>query len=192
MNDVNDKKSKTSIFDRIPLLQKIKNIKHIELILLLIFAIVLVVIYSSTKSKTNASATITSSEELTAQEYSQYLENKLASILSNISGAGTVKVMITLDGGMKHEYAKESEEITTSNEVGGSTNTKTTKNEKVVLVSINGKSTPLIVKESYPDVCGVVVVCMGASNAQVKLNIMKAIITLLNVDEKRVQIMVGN
>lgn len=187
---MSDKKEKVSIWDKVPLLQKIKNVKHIEIYLLCIFAIILIVIYSSTiKTK---STTETTNADFTSQEYSLYLENKLADILSNITGVGTVKVMITLDGGMKYDYATESEEITTSNEVGGNTTTKTTKNEEVVIVTINGKATPLIIKESYPDVCGVVVVASGASNAQVKLNIMKAVKTLLNVKDESVQILVGN
>ena len=51
---------------------------------------------------------------------------------------------------------------------------------------------PLIIKESYPDVCGVVVVASGAGNVQVKLNIMKAIKTLLNVKDENIQILIGN
>ena len=187
---MSDKKEKQSVWERIPFLQKLKNIKHIEIYLLCIFAIVLVIIYStSIKSKNVNKET---QDSFTAQEYSEYLERKLSNILSNISGAGAVKVMITLDGGMKYEYEKQSEEITTSNEIGGNTNKKTTKNEEDVIVTINGKSTPLIIKESYPDVCGVVVVASGATNVQVKLNIMKAIKTLLGIEEDNVQILVGN
>lgn len=184
--------TKKSFWDRIPFLQKLKNIKHIEIILLVIFAIILIIIYSSTTKSSSSKNISNSSSDFTAREYSQYLEDKLSDILSNISGAGKVKVVITLDGGMRYEYAKESEEITTSNEIGGNTNTKTTKNEEVVLVTINGKSTPLVIKESYPDVCGVVVVASGAASAQVKLNILRAVTTLLNVDENCIQIMVGN
>lgn len=187
---MNDKKEKQSFWGRVPFLQKLKNIKHIEIYLLCIFAIILIVIYSS--SIKNKSPKQQTQDSFTAQEYSEYLEKKLSGILSNISGAGTVKVMITLDGGMKYEYEKQSEEITTSNEVGGNTNKKTTKNEEVVIVTINGKATPLIIKESYPNVCGVVVVASGATNIQVKLNIMKAIKTLLNINEENVQILVGN
>lgn len=186
---MSENKTKASFWDRFPFLQKLKNIKHIELILLSIFVIVLVLIYSSTK--TSSSANDVANADFSAETYSKYLEDKLSGILSNISGAGSVKVMITLDGGMKYEYATESEEITTSNEIGDNTNTKTTKSEEVVLVTINGKTTPLVIKETYPDVCGVVVVATGASNAQVKLNMMRAIVTLLKVSESSIQIIVG-
>lgn len=186
---MSEKKEKISFWDKIPFLQKIKNIKHIEFILLGIFAIILIFVYSTTlKSKTSKTDSVT---EFSADEYANYLEDKLAGILSNISGAGTVKVMITLDGGMKYEYATENQEITTSNEVGGNINTKITKSEEVVLVTINGKSTPLVIKETYPDICGVVVVASGASNALVKLNMMRSITTLLNIKESCIQIMVG-
>ncbi len=184
---MSEKKEKSSFWDKVPFIHKLKNIKHIELILLGIFAIVLVVVYSSSigsKTKTTELAT-----EFSAEQYSSYLESKMENILSNIAGAGSVKVMITLDGGMRYEYATESEEVTTSNEIGGSTNTKTTKSEEVVIVTINGKSTPLVIKETYPEICGVVVVASGASNAQVKLNMMKSIVTLLNIKDSCVQIL---
>ena len=99
--------------------------------------------------------------------------------------------MITLDGGMRYEYATESEEVTTSTEVGDNTNSKTTITEEVVIVTINGKSTPLVIKESYPKIIGVVVVASGAAKAQVKLNIMNAITALLDVTDANIQILIG-
>ena len=187
---MNDKKEKKSILDRFSFIHKLKNIKHIELILICIFAIVLVIIYSSTT--TSSSSTVESIEEFSTEEYSSYLENKLSNILAEISGVGKVNVMITLDGGMNYEYATEREEVTTETDVGGSTNSKTTVNEEVVIVTINGKSTPLIIKESYPSIIGVVIVASGATNAQVKLNIMRATQALLNVNENNIEILAGS
>ncbi|MBE7074438.1 MAG: hypothetical protein E7376_00435 [Clostridiales bacterium] len=186
---MSDKKEKKSILDKFSLLQKLKGIKHIELILVCIFAIILVIVYSSTKSTSSVEI---SNSEFSTEDYSIYLEDKLSNILSGISGAGKVNVMITLDGGMNYEYATEKEEVTTTTDVGGSTNTKTTINEEVVIVTINGKSTPLIIKESYPKIIGVVIVASGAVNAQVKLNIMRATVALLNVEENNIEILVGN
>ena len=186
---MSEKQEKKSIWDKFPFMQKLKNIKGIQYIIIGIFILVLGMIFLSTKSQTKQD--IVSTSNLTAEAYAEYLENKLSNILSNISDAGNVSVMITLDGGMKYEYATESEEITTSTEVGGNTNSKTTKTEEVVIVTINGKSTPLIIKESYPKIVGVVVVASGASKAQVKLNIMNAITALLDVDDSKIQILLG-
>lgn len=181
---------KRSIWDKIPFVQKIKNIKGIHYIIIGIFVLVLGIIFISTKSQSKQEIVATS--DLTAEAYAEYLENKLSNILSNIADAGKVNVMITLDGGMQYQYATESEEVTTSSEVGGNINSKTSKTEEVVIVTINGKSTPLVIKESYPKIVGVVVVASGASKVQVKLNIMNAITALLDVEESKIQILIGS
>lgn len=186
---MSDNQTKKSFWDKIPLINKIKNVKYIQYILIGLFVLVLGLIFMSSKGTTVKEGENPST--LTAEAYAEYLEDKLSSILSQIADAGRVSVMITLDGGMKYEYATESEEITTSNEIGDNTNTKTTKTEEVVIVNINGQATPLVIKESYPEICGVVVVASGASRAQVKLNIMNAITALLNVDESCIQILIG-
>lgn len=182
-NDVN----KSSVWDRVPLLQRIKSIKHIEIILLLIFVVVLALIYFSGSSNKNKTEDVTA--EFSIKEYNLYLENKLASVINEISGVDNVSVMITLDGGIKYEYAKEKDEVTTSSNVSGGTNSKTTVSEKVVVVSVNGKNTPLVVKEIYPDVLGVIVVARGVNDVKTKLNIISAIETVLGVKSDNIQIL---
>ena len=81
-----NKKSKFNI------LEKIKNIKHIEIIVVVIFCAVLLLIYSTSFSnKKTENVTIST---LTTEEYADYLENKLTSVLGHIQGAGKVNVMI--------------------------------------------------------------------------------------------------
>ena len=186
---MSEKQSKSSIWDRVTFLQKLKNVKHIELIVIAIFIVILAIIYIS--STTSGSSRSSGDVEFNLDSYTRNLENKLCSVLGEINGAGKVSVMITLDGGISYEYATESEEVTTSSSITSGTNTKKTVNESVVIVSQNGKSTPLIVREIYPEVSGVVIVCSGASNVAVKLNIISAVSTLLGVNENQIQVLVG-
>ena len=125
------------------------------------------------------------------EEYGGHLESKLENVLKNIDNAGNVNVMITFSGRITYEYATEKEEVTTSSSVTGGTNSKTTTNEKLIIVMQNGKETPLIVKEIYPPIAGVVVVASGAGNIAVKLNIMSAVETVLDIDSNKIQILVG-
>lgn len=80
-------------------LEKLKNVKHIEIYIAIIFVVLLVLIYfssaqsSGTKSKVKSNANST----LTITEYVDNLESNLEDILSNIGGVSNVKVMITLD-----------------------------------------------------------------------------------------------
>ncbi|MBQ9795880.1 MAG: hypothetical protein IJW36_02865 [Clostridia bacterium] len=77
-------------------LEKLKNIKHIEIYVAVIFIVVLLLIYlSSTKTKEGTDKQITNDSSVTA--YIENLENNLADSLSNIAGVSNVKVMITLN-----------------------------------------------------------------------------------------------
>ena len=82
-------------------MDKLKNIKHIEIYITIIFAIILLLIFfSSTGSKQTNSTNKTSGSKTSQTTISTYIddmENKLEQILSQVQGASNVKVMLTLD-----------------------------------------------------------------------------------------------
>lgn len=182
--------SDNNSLSKIPLFNKLKNIKHIEIIIIAIFVVILAIIYMSSINKVeNKKDNIMADSNL--EEYGEYLENKLTKVLGQIEGIGSIEVMVTFNGRISYEYAKESEEVINSSSVSGGTNTKTTKNEKVIIVEQNGKDTPLIVKEIYPEVNGVLVVATGADNIKVKLDVISAVNTLLGVNANNIQVLKG-
>ena len=123
---------------------------------------------------------------LTTEEYADYLENKLTSVLGHIQGAGKVNVMITLACGIEYVYATNMEEVTTSSQNSGTTTTKTTKNEDLILVSVSGKSTPIVIKQNLPKVSGVIIVASGAKNINTRLELQKAVEALLDVEANNI------
>lgn len=86
---------------KIKWLEKLKNVKHIEIYIIAIFAIIIVLICMSSLNKKESSPTTkkstNTSGELTVSQYVENMENNLESILSKIKGASDVSVMITLD-----------------------------------------------------------------------------------------------
>ena len=83
-----------------------------------------------------------------------------------------MEVAITFDGTVERVYAYE---------------TKTTSSGSVTeIVFANGA--PVVIKEVPPVVKGVVIVAGGADNAVVKLNILRAVTVLLDVDYNRIEI----
>lgn len=79
-------------------LEKIKNIKHIEIIVIGIFLVVLLLIYFSTpKSKSGSSSSTNQDSQLTITRYVDNLEKDLENTISQIKGVGNVQVLITLD-----------------------------------------------------------------------------------------------
>lgn len=79
---------------------KLKNIKHIEIYITIIFAIILILIFFSstgTKKTANSSISNRAAQETTITTYVSNMEDKLEQILSQVQGASNVNVMITLD-----------------------------------------------------------------------------------------------
>ncbi len=168
--------------------EKIKRVKHIEIYLTIIVALIIIAIYlsslglgsskqTSTNDKNNSNSPTTFS---TSAEYVDYLENKLDNVLSSVQGASNVNVIITLESGFEYEYATEEETKQTSS--GSVTTTK--------LVLVDGK--PVVVKEYYPTIKGIVVVAKGAQDVKVKMDILTLIQTVIEVENAKITILAGN
>lgn len=192
MSEKKDEKKTFEFLDKFPFFQKLKQTKHIGLIIAIIFALILVLILfgnfnvQSTSSSTRKISV--SSTYQTSTEYAQMIESKLKSILQNIKGAGDVEVMISVKSGTSLKIAENSEEVTTSNSSDETTTTTTT--EPIIIESGESKG-PIIIGENLPTISGVVVVSSGASNVAVKLNLMYAVQTLIDVPQEKIQILVG-
>ncbi len=126
-----DKKQKSSWLSNSKLFQKLKSIKHIEIIIAVIFAVIVLLIYLSSVNPVKR----------TQSSASTNLETRLESILSDIEGAGNVSVLIN----------------NTDNQIDG-----------------------------------VIIVASGADNVFVKMNILKAVETVLKIPTAQIEILVGN
>ena len=151
--------------------EKLKSIRHFEIYLAVFIGVIICVVYfglyfdhGSDKKEDN------STEEIgTAVEYVDNLENKLCNVLSKIDGVMEVDVMITLESGFSYEYVPESQKI------------------EITLDDTDEKLN--IVKEIYPKIKGVVVVAKGSEDFRVKMDILEAVVTLLQIDESAVTIL---
>lgn len=165
--------------------EKVKRIKHIQIYIAVLIGIVICLIYfcsfSGSKKKVDNTREDSTGNYGTSLEYAHYLENKLSNVLSKISGAGKVNVIITLECGFGYQYATDTETKTVVS--GGAETTVTT--ETVILVS----GEPVVEKELYPKIKGVVVVAEGAKDVKVKLNILTAVETVLEVDRNNITVL---
>lgn len=167
---------------------KLKSIKHIEIYCGILCVILAFVIYtncfSTSKKNQDVASENTNQTFSSTLEYVDYLENKLNNVLSKISGVSNVNVIITLESGFGYEYVTEEETKTSTNGATSTTITTTT----VVMVS----NEPLVNQEIYPKIKGVVVVAKGAEDTGVKLKILSAIQTVLNVSNSNITILGGS
>lgn len=82
--------------NKIKILDKLKSIKHIEIVIALIFGLVLILLYVSTIDNTTKNSD-TIQYENTVSGYISELEYKLENILNALQGVSNASVIITLD-----------------------------------------------------------------------------------------------
>lgn len=182
--EIDNKKDKTSESAEKPKrnlpdwLQRIKNIKHIEIIAVLIVIAIIVVAYTYTVKGKNVTDTVGTSETET-------LTAELTNILKKIDGVGDVEILILYNGGKQLEIASKTEKHTDV-EVNGDRTTTTT-NESSVPVIVGGDK-PLIIGEKRAVIDGVIVVADGGGDNKIKVQIMQALSKLLKIDFDKVQV----
>lgn len=102
-------------------------------------------------------------------------EKRLENILSQIDGAGEVSVMITYYSSPEKNIAYETK-----------TSSREDKSESEDKKAVMTDGSPLVVKEVYPRVRGVIVTAQGAGNAVVKAAISEAVAASLDVSAHRI------
>ena len=129
-------------------------------------------------------------KNISNDEYISYLENKLEQMIGGMDGAGRVMVMITLkDGGEKildKNRPYESATDTSKEDGKEEVSEKIKSMQETVLVEQDGNTGPIVVKESYPDIEGVVVLCEGGDNKELALKIKEAVSALFSLDAHKI------
>lgn len=118
-------------------------------------------------------------------DYSEQLENRLVSIISSIDGAGTTKVMVTLENSGEDIYLHDSdygENIEPSGK-----NTVEQKDEYVIVDGSSGEQ-GIIVRRSEPKIRGVAVVCEGGGSEYVRAQVIQTVTALLDISSARVSV----
>lgn len=169
---VNDLKNKMSNF----FASENKKVK----IIMIIGAVGMILILLSSFTGSEYKKAEDNSSSFNYSEYTIQLEKKLTDIISNISGVGECKVMITLENSSENVYATDSE-------YKNNDDTVNQKDEYVIYDSKNGE-TPVLIKEYLPQVMGVTVVCSGGDNIEIREKIIDAVTALFNISANRVSV----
>lgn len=151
-----------------------------------IAAIIGILLSESFSGGTSAKAESKSSTSQTQSEYEKQLEKKLTSVLSQIDGIGSCKVMVTLDTSGESVYSADEDDSSSTDENSQS-------NEKSVhhvIVDNNGES-PVLEKEIQPKVRGVIVVCGGADDVYVRQAVTDCLVAGLGVSSANISVVRG-
>lgn len=175
------------------IIEKFKNSKKIKIAIVLFLCAIMVIVYFAPEKSTKKETTVINNNTVVEQTKEQQLEK----VLANIKGVGKVSVMITYENGNEvicaNNIETQTSTVTEKSENGGIKESETIVESKspVTIGSGNGEN-PLVVIEKEPKIKGVIVVAQGAENLEVKLNLQKAVETVLQVSPSQVDIFAMN
>ncbi len=121
------------------------------------------------------------------------IEDKLEDILSSIKNVGKVNVFINYSESTSYiplyDESTTTSTTTEGDSSGGTRNTVETENQKeVVFTEKSGVKDPVIQKTLMPIIEGVIITAEGASNANVKTDIISAVQAVTGVSLDRIQV----
>lgn len=132
----------------------------------------------------------------TLEEYVALLEERLTDILSNVSGAGKVQVMITAratrEKVVEKDVTQSSARVSESDSNGGTRVTDESSYSETSLytgsTSGQGSGEPYVVKELVPEIEGVVVAAQGAGDEYVIDEITQAVSVLFDLPVHKIKV----
>ena len=181
--------------------ERIKNIKNTEIVaLILVVAIILIMYPSLFGDREESLESLEDSgqiegmaiDELSSEERE---EERLERKLSVIDGAGMVEVLITYRAGRETIVAKHTVESSTDTEEAdaeGGVRNVLQQSKEIQPVIIDGRDgrEPMILKELTPEVKGVIVIAEGARDVRVRMELLRAVRTVLEVNANQVEVFV--
>lgn len=166
----------------------IKNIREKKLPKKTIVMIVgaLVVLIGLLLSEFTTGETETPEESyVSSEEYIKSTEKNLEKLLSDIEGAGDVKVMLTVDTCYENVYAKSYDTKGQKDENG----TENELSEEYIIVKKGSNNEEcLVIKVYEPTVKGVAVISEGADSIRVKTAITDTVCALFNISTAQVSV----
>ena len=146
----------------------------------------------------------TDSEELAVRaaaakpvaDYEKELEERIAQLLKSVEGVGKVDVMVVLSSSSEKVYRTDrSENTSTTKEKdasGGERDIASSQSEENTILSqqsgSNGTS-PLIQKELYPEISGIVISAQGGDSPTVQAEISQAMEALFGLEPHKIKVL---
>ena len=129
-----------------------------------------------------------------ASAYEQQLEQRVKDILKNVDGVGEVEVMIVLKSSAEkviHVDGSRSRSIT--DETDSSGGARKIENEEqetsTVLTTAGGNNGPIVEKELYPEISGIVISASGGGSPRVQEEISSAMQALFGLPAHKIKVL---
>ena len=188
--------------------KKIENLVFLAIVLIITIVVINYIWNgkkSSNKTITNSAgkqlASVRTTQDTDSTQLnsgtSSNLEKRLEEILKNIEGVGDVKVFINYSEtsetvAMYNENSKTSTTEETDKSGGVRKVEETDSQKEIVYQEQNGNKTPIVQKTIEPKIEGAIITAKGASNINVKTNIIQAVEAATGLATHKIQVFQGN
>ncbi len=172
---------------------KLVKPQYLRLALLGVLGVALIVI-GGMLNKSPVSKGIADLDTTPLIQYEKAMAREVERVVGCVRGVGKVSASVVLEAGPKSVFALNTQvnqstqsEATGQGEIRQSVTSNTT--SQPVIARLSGGDEPLIEKIGRPQVGGCLVVAQGAFSSQVKLEIYRAVETLLNIPLYKIQVL---
>ncbi len=182
---------------------KVKDVKNLSpskkvryIGIFVIIAIILAIYFSTFTKESDEQNSSSASDQSTNVSTSMLQDDDLAvkmeQTIEHISGVKEANVLITYESSKELVPAFQTGTTTDTTQESSEGESKTTRSEDIQseIATVDGESgqNALILKEIEPEIKGVVVVAQGAEDIGVKMNIIQAVTTLLDIPQNKVEV----
>ena len=115
-----------------------------------------------------------------ADSFCHETEQRLAAFLSDIDGAGEVKVYLSAGSSQRYIYAAEGRR--------SRSDSKTEEEEKYVMIGSGSEKSALVETVELPEIKGAVIVCGGGDDAAVRERMYKAASAALGISTAKIYV----
>ena len=159
------------------ILAGLKKYKYAVLVLLLGVALMLLPF----GKKEEAPEADVQEEHVTDEAYAMALEQRLEDMLCQVSGAGQVRVMLTMQTGSRTEYQ-------TDTQISNSETQSQEERKTVILSEGSAYDKAAVSAVQYPRFQGALILCQGADQSTVRLDLVNAVAALTGLSSGQITV----
>lgn len=173
-------------------LSKASAKKKIQYLVIVLIMAVVLLLYFSTLASDDGKQKQQQTEQLQAEQTTAEIESKLKAILSKVDGAGEVDVVINYESSSELVPAMSEQSNTSSNQSENTSSETKNESKDIATVKEGSDTSALIIKEIQPVVRGVIIVAEGAGDIGVRMQLLEAVQTFLDVSADKVEVLKMN
>lgn len=179
----------------------LKSRKKEQLLTAFLVAAILLLAFWPSKSRDDSDSQKTAQSALTETQQTadttderKNLEDQLKRMLEQVEGVGLVDVAVTLESTGTKTVEKDVPDSSSSSEKSGGgesekNESKSTEEETVFLEDADGTKTPYVIRETMPEVRGVLVIAQGADDPRIVAEIKEAAMALFHLEAHKIKVM---